>query len=351
MTSPCSYVTLTYLAGHSRGGTTWLGELLACHGKARYLFEPFASQAHPCTGIDTQTIFNGGRFIRLQKRGSSLPDIPLPRFFREAPVAHQPDPFGELARQHLDRLVAHYFAGEHGYHLLLKQPRLENLAWVVAVLGAPRVVVLDRHPFGVVNSLWRWNVVGWSEIEWQILRRDTKLPSTYQTLIEDARRPAERLLVLSYLRSMHARHFCRTCSEATFVQYEQLCRDPWAQIPAIWRQLGWPVQTADLARLEVKLAARQPVSGDRFLDTNQDPQARCDAWRHELPATIREQLMSFSSRHDLVIPVPGRGLPPLTRFERWQSQRREWSRRWRNLKQRCGLSRRAIEPQGDKLAA
>ncbi len=39
-----------------------------------YLFEPFASQAHPCTGIDTQTIFNGGRFVRSRRksRRSSL---------------------------------------------------------------------------------------------------------------------------------------------------------------------------------------------------------------------------------------------------------------------------------------
>ena len=351
MTTPCSYNTLTYLAGHSRGGTTWLAELLACQSDVRYLFEPFASQAHPCTGIDTQTIFNGGRFIRVQKQGALLPDIPLPRFFREAPVPQQPDPFGDLARQHLGRLVAHYFPGECGYHLLLKQPRLENLAWVVAACGPLRVVILDRHPFGVVNSLCRWNVIHWSEIEWQILQRDTTLPGTYRTLAEDARTPAERMLVLAYLRSMHARDFCRTFPETTFVQYEHLCRDPWSQVPAIWRQLGWPVHFADLARLEVKLRARQPVTDNRLLDTHRDPQARCDAWRHELPTTIREELLGFSSRHSLDIPIPGCGLPPLTRSERWESQRREWSRRWRNWRTRIGVSRQATTSKGDTVAA
>jgi hypothetical protein len=302
---------LTYLVGHSRGGTTWLGALVACHPAVRYLFEPFASQAHPCTGIDTQTIFNGGRFIHRRKVGRPVADIPVPRFFRDLAAAH----LGQVARQ--------AFPAERGYHLVAKQPRIENVGWAAAAIAADHVIALDRHPFGVVNSVRRWGMLNWTRIEWAILRDDPSLEPADRALVREARSPEERLLVTSWLRSRHLRRFAAAHPAAVLVDYESLCLDPVAETARLWRAIGLAAEDASLVPLREFLATRGDGEDrrSRFLNVHKDPLTRVHAWRQELPASIRRGLEAFVRRHALDIPLPGAGLPEMAAGERWLSRR------------------------------
>lgn len=319
--APCG--RLTYLVGHSRGGTTWLGALLALHPGVRYLFEPFASQAHPCTGIDMQTVFNGGRFIHRGKVGRPVADIPIPKFFRDATS----DPFDSLlatlAATHLGEVARRSFPDARGYHLVVKQPRIENLAWAAAALGVHHVIALDRHPFGVVNSVRRWGMLNWTRIEWAILAADASLAAADRELVRDARSPEERLLVTTWLRTRHLRDFAAGRDDTTLVAYESLCADPAATVTALWRAIGLDVGEAELAAASTFLAERGDGEDrrSRFLNVHKDPQARQQAWRAELPDSIRRRLESFVRRHALPIPLPGAGLPDLTLAERWNARR------------------------------
>ena len=316
------FARLTYIVGHSRGGTTWLGQLFACHPDTRYLFEPFASQAYPCTGIDTQTVFNGGRFIRLRKAGYSVADIPVKRFFRQPtgdPNCHR---LAALAAMHLAELTAQAFPGEHGYHLVVKQPRIENVAWATEAIGADHVVALDRHPFGVVNSVRRWGKLDWIKIEWEILESDPTIGATERSMIGDACAPEERLLVLSWLRSLHLRRFAAGRSAATLVEYESLCLNPVDHTVRMWLSTGLDASDQAIAALRHSLSARSSAADRRSMlrDTHKDPLSRVHAWRSELPDSIRRRLESFVRRHALPIPLPGAGLPELTGGELWSSR-------------------------------
>lgn len=310
---------LTYIVGHSRGGTTWLGELVACHPAVRYLFEPFASQAYPCTGIDMQTVFNGGRFIHHRKLGRPVADIPIPGFFRDAAADPSGGLLASLAATHLSEVARRAFPVERGYHLVVKQPRIENVAWAAAAIGADRVIGLDRHPFGVVNSVRRWGMLGWVKIDWAILHDDASLSSEVRDLVRAARSPDERLLVTSWLRSRHLREFAASHPNGLIVDYESLCLDPVAETARLWRAIGLAVGDSETVSLRRFLETRSDGEDrrSRFLNVFKDPLSRVHAWRQELPDSIRRRLEAFVRRHSLAIPLPGEGLPELSAAERW----------------------------------
>jgi hypothetical protein len=310
---------LTYVVGHSRGGTTWLGELLGCHPAVRYVFEPFASQAHPCTGIDMQTVFNGGRFILHRKRGRPVADIPVPRFFRTAIDDPTDRRLGQLAAMHVEAVAATAFPDETGYHLVIKQPRIENVGWAAAAIAADHVVALDRHPLGVVNSVRRWGMLKWARIEWAIVSRDETLPPETRRLIAAAETPEERILALTWLRSRHLREFVAASPTAILVEYDTLCADPLGETLRAWQHAGLVADTEARRTLAALLAKRDGLgedSGSRFLHVHKDPLARQHAWRHELPDSIRRRLERFICRYDLDITLPGSGLPALSATER-----------------------------------
>jgi len=311
------FARLTYVVGHSRGGTTWLGELLACHPAVRYLFEPFASQAHPCTGIDMQTVFNGGRFIHRGKRGRPVADIPIPTFFRGPAGDPASELLATLAATHLVEVAGRSFSGERGYHLVVKQPRIENVTWAAASIGADRVIALDRHPFGVVNSVRRWGMLNWTRIEWAILRADASLAAADRELVDAARSPEERLLVTTWLRSRHLRELAAR-DAVSIIDYETLCGDPVGGTVAAWRSIGLDIGDREVTSLSAFLARRG--EGDdgrsRFLNVHKDPLTRVHAWRQELPASIRRRLEAFVRRHAMAVPLPGDGLPDLAGIER-----------------------------------
>lgn len=310
---------LSYVVGHSRGGTTWLGALLGCHPGVRYVFEPFASQAHPCTGIDMQTVFNGGRLIHRSKRGRPVPDVPIPRFFRGPADDASAGLLPALAATHLAEVARHHFPDAQGYHLVVKQPRIENLAWAADALDVDDVIALDRHPFGVVNSVRRWGMLNWTRLEWRILTDDPALPTETRRLADAAGTPEERLLVLTWLRSRHLRDYVATHPHATLVDYETLCLDPIGETTRLWHVIGLTVDADADAALVSLLASRSDGEDarSRFLNVFKDPLSRQHAWRRELPESIRLRLEGFVREHALAIPLPGAGLPPLTAAERW----------------------------------
>jgi hypothetical protein len=327
------YRDLLYVVGHSRGGTTWLGELISLHPDVGYIFEPFASQCHYFTGFDTQTLFNNARYIRLDKRGPLLPDHPSSFFFNMEPEAPGLRRYRDLAKMHVRRLVEAAFRDRTGYTLALKQPRLENLGWAASAIGADHVVVLDRHPFGVIGSYRLGNHWGWMDLEWPLAK--ASIPDAYEEfrgMIEGARDRYEKLLVLSYMRSQVATEFARQRG-CHLVQYEDLCRDPSRQMREIFAYVNLPFSDEYRAKLTAKLQDTTPETG-HFLDTRKRPEERADGWRRELPPEIVENLTSFILKHGMEIATPGHGMSPLKESERSEAIRFNRQRRRRAAKRR-----------------
>jgi hypothetical protein len=226
---------------------------------------------------------------------------------------------GQLAAMHVEAIAVAAFPQEAGYHLVIKQPRIENMDWAATAIAADHVVALDRHPLGVVNSVRRWGMLKWAQIEWAIVNRDETLSPEAQRLIAAAETPEERLLVLTWLRSRHLREFVAATPTALLIEYDALCADPLGETLRVWRHTGLIADTEPRRALDALLSKRDGPgedSGSRFLHVHKDPLARRHAWRHELPDSIRRRLERFIRRHDLDIALPGAGLPELSATER-----------------------------------
>lgn len=266
-----------------------------------------------------QTVFNGGRFIHPDKVGRPVADVPIARFLRDADCEPSAGLLATLAATHLTEVARRAFADERGYHLVAKQPRIENIGWAAAAIAADHVVGLDRHPFGVVNSVRRWGMLKWTRIEWAILRGDASLSPADRALVDDARSPEERLLVTTVLRSRHLRAFVAAHEHATIVDYEALCLDPVGETTRVWQAIGLPAGDAEVESLRAMLRIRRDGDDNRsrFLNIFKDPHTRLHAWRTELPDSIRRRLETFVRRHALAVALPGDGLPALSAAERW----------------------------------
>ena len=320
---------LIYLCGHSRGGTTWLGEKIYKNFDVDYIFEPFASQAHPYTGYDTQSLFNNRRFYRKNKKGKLLLENISESFFNFEFSDSRYNDFEDIAIDHLHKLVEIYSICKNRDTLLIKQPRIENLGWASRVLAPKFIVVLDRHPFGVVNSYVKGGFWNWVEPEWEIARSSipVRFPD-YTNLIKGARSLAEKLLVLSYIRSDVISDFVSNRENCFFVTYEDLCFDTENKIKKIATKLNLLPRQQELG---CNVTEGQ-VGENHYMSTVKDSKMRAWAWRYELPPKMLKELVVFVDRYDLNIQVPGNGLDHVSLDEKLKGMKIRGLREFSNKK-------------------
>jgi len=306
---------LSYVAGHSRGGTTWLGELISLHPSLNYIFEPFASDAHSFTGYDTRTLLANGRVFRPLKRPPTRVENPSPSFLNMDPDSPHLEAYRVLVRSHLRLLADKYFSGQTDYHLVIKQPRIENVGWVSGILDTDRVIIMDRHPFGVINSYRTGDFWSWMRVEWPLAQATVPacLPGS-SAVFDAARNRYERLLVLSWVRNRIASDFCARGS-GLLITYEELCKETLTVLQKAMQYIGVPWTKEYEARLG-GYASRPTVDSGHFLETRRNSHFRASGWRRELPLEVIRCLTAFVLRHNLEIPVPGHGLAPISPAEK-----------------------------------
>lgn len=306
------YNNLIYLTGHCRGGTTWLGKLLSMHPDTHYIFEPFISTMHPYTGIDTFHLFSNGRCYKHLKQGNPIFEQFTHTFFPE-PDDKDLDDFKDLVKLHLNRLIEKYFSGEKINTLIIKQPRQELAAWSEKALNANYVIVVERHPFGIINSYQKIDAFSWIEFDW--LHALKTIPQTHPELMflfEEVSTDYEKLLVLTYIRQQILKNF-QGRDNWMFINYEDLCEDAIMYIKKIIKFVGLSWNSKVREKIGNLISNNESnSSSNSVFDTRKNSIDRMNAWRFELSKNVQEQLCSFVKKKNLDIALPGDVLEPLS---------------------------------------
>ena len=275
------WARLVLVAGHPRGGTTWLGALIGAATDAPYIFEPLTHRRHP----------TGPYADRVQ----ALIDYPQ---WALTPADRTRDPaLDDLAddlRAHVRWLASTYFAEQRGYTLIVKSPDTERLPWLMDALGARVAVYLRRHPMAVVNSydaadLYRgWNV----RREWALFvdQVGTLLPTIAGWARRARGRPLHRVLAMAVARD-HLVASLQHDFPVHVVDFEAVAAAPARELESIAEALDLRI-LADLAeRIAPITEPDRPRPG--FLSIEKRSRERVDAWIRELPPWTQWSLRRY----------------------------------------------------------
>ena len=275
------WARLVLVTGHPRGGTTWLGALVAAATDAPYIFEPLTYRRHPSSPY--------------AERIQALIDYPQ-WALTEADRKRDPalDELADALRAHVRWLASTYFGERRGYTLIVKSPESERLPWLADALGAGAALYLRRHPLGVVNSydaadLYRgWNVPR----EWALFvaQVETLVPTIAEWALRAGARPLHRVLAMVVGRDQLV-----ASRQHSFplhvVNFEAVAAAPARELQSIAKALDLrPV--ADLAKRIIPITEPdRPRAG--FLSVQKRSRERIDAWTRELPPWTLRSLYRY----------------------------------------------------------
>jgi hypothetical protein len=232
------------ICGSYRSGTTWLMEILSAGLNHQFDFEPLEPSVHPA--VRAAKLRN--RYLSPDRTYEALDPI-LERIIRGRIIhpytkgmGHHPFSYRRWkfwARRHVIKLVQG--------HMLL--------GYIQKRFHFPGIVLLVRHPFGVVSSLKR---LDWwrSDLEEFLDERSGDLFADYPELREYVRQAADLLDAApgSDLRRKVGRTAIRYCMENyvpirqhlnkqcsyRILRYEDLRNDPVGRASELCQQLGIP---------------------------------------------------------------------------------------------------------------
>ena len=331
------YKQLIYIVGHGRGGTTWLGDLVALNPQVRYIFEPFASQAHPFTGIDTQSLINGFRSYKPMKKRVEI-EYPTQHLFHMDQNDDEYDQYVPFLKHHIDALSKHYFNDAEEYTLVLKQPRIENALWVKHSIQADNLVFINRHPLGILGSFERSNVWHWTEKIYPLaLKSIAGDYPQYADLLHAPKTKYQRQLVLSYIRTEIMR--LNRDKITHWLEYEDLVQDTRGELRLLFDAVNieWTDAFETIFSDYVsKLKKLDVTDGTGMHSTKKNPVGYDYRWRTILSVSTIEEISDFIEDHNLAITYPGNGLPPLSDEEKLMSKQNDFKRKltssWNDVK-------------------
>jgi hypothetical protein len=293
------------VAGLPRSGTTWVGEVLGRTEAARYLHEPdnhlvrpdawWAKrrlgpypELEPATGVSDGGISEGGDYERLWARAFAGGPCSSSLYagLRILQRAGAPRVSGRLASRFRSRPTAG--------PLVVKSVHSARAVEWIADRFDPAVVVVERHPFGVISS---WRKLGWDDF----LDTDRAALRYSATVLGVDPPPAgapwlERAawhygLLTSYFERARRRH-----PGWLVVRHEVLCAGPEPRFRHLCARLGLTF-TGEAARFLA--ASNRP--GDGY-STNRLWREQVDGGRRRLTPTeqalVQATLAAFSG------PVP-----------------------------------------------
>ena len=293
------------VAGLPRSGTTWVGEVLGRCTGARYLHEPDNHLVRPeawwakrrlgpypelRAGAAHQPGAGGGDYERLWAAAftGGLRPSPLYAGLQVLQRAGAPRVSGRLASRQLPRPAP-------GPLVVKSVHCARSLDWVAELFG-PAVVVVERHPFGVIAS---WRKLGWDDF----LDRDpAALRHSVAVLgVDPPGRRASWLeraawhygVLSSYLALAGRRH-----PEWVVVRHEVLCGGPEPAFGRLAARLGLHFGT-EAARFLA--ASNRP--GDGY-STNRLWHEQVDGGRRRLAPAERTLVEATLQRFSGALPLP-----------------------------------------------
>ncbi|HMQ48235.1 MAG TPA: sulfotransferase [Saprospiraceae bacterium] len=313
------YEQIIYIFGHSRGGTSLIGDILSRREDANYLFEPFASQAHEYTGFDTQTLFNNGRFLRLNKKGERTVENISPFFEFSTDLDPTTAQYIDIPKAHIKRLIQIKGFSPKKY-LFLKQPRVENIHWVAQSLKPDAFIFINRHPYGIISSYIKGNHFAWLETELPAVKRllELKYPELRPAL-EQANTQPRQELVLTLLRNQIANDFIQKNDSITSLDYDELCNSPFQSLQAL-EKIGLDLDEG-MKRYVSKLMKSQKTFQENAWDTTQNLAHKSMAWQRELPLPVWKDLNRFCEEMALSHLMPAQQIPAIPAGFKHQPQK------------------------------
>ena len=235
------------VTGAPRSGTTWVGKMLALSDQVHYLSEPF-NPDHPLDACLSQ--FNASRYMTYVTEDMAgyreTYYFPIQKL-----IARQCGRLQGLSgcRSPKDLLQAYrkkkeFLAhGRQGRPALLKDPIASMSAgWLARTFGA-RVVVMIRHPAGVVASMkrlsWSFEPRNWALSQPLLLRDylapfETELVQVSETDADIIDRLALLWKVVYYVVTKYQQQY----PNWLYVRHEDVANDPIGHFEAMYRRFG-----------------------------------------------------------------------------------------------------------------
>lgn len=289
------------VAGLPRSGTTWVGEVLGRTSGARYLHEPDNHLVRPdawwakrCLGPypELDPGADGGDYERLWAlafAGGPRPSL-LYAGARILQRAGAPYLSGQLVSPRRRRI------GAVPGPLVVKSVHCARALEWTADRFRPAVVVVERHPFGVISS---WRKLGWDDFldtDRQALRYSAAVlgvdpPGRAAPWLERA--AWHYGLLSSYLARARRRH-----PEWLVVRHEMLCAGPEPAFRRLSARLG--LHFGDEA---ARFLAASNRPGDGYA-TQRLWHEQIDGGRSRLTPAERAMVLSVLKRFEGMLPVP-----------------------------------------------
>jgi len=293
------------VAGLPRSGTTWVGEVLGRTAGARYLHEPDNHLVRPEAwrakhrlgaypelrpGTEITPGSGGGDYERLWALAFSGGPRPSPVYAgaRILQRAGAPRVSGRLASRQRPRPAP-------GPLVVKSVHGARSLEWVVERFR-PAVVLVERHPFGVIAS---WRKLGWDDFldtDRSALRHSAAVlgvdpPPPGASWLERA--AWHYGLLSSYLQEARRRH-----PDWLVVRHEVLCAGPEPAFRRLADRLGLRF-TAEAARFLA--ASNRPGEG---YSTNRLWSEQVDGGRSRLAPAERALIVATLERFSGALPMP-----------------------------------------------
>ncbi len=312
---------LVLLFGSPRSGTTWLGTILSSHPDCVYRHEPTtatlrtnyplalqkAKAGMPCTAIERAEV------VRLWAR--AYHETCRPPFFRKSYCGWPP--FLQwsawlLCRHntHAQHRFQHRFTpgDSASFNLVVKEVGWELHAEALARALNANLIVIIRHPCGVVASQLRGRRHGWltpvNRQKWCQWHADSiiRLGYAQKEVLElpDHMFCAVRWLVANVL-------FQQGMSQlpaAQWVVYDSLCDHTLEVSRNMFSKLGWDVPVQTLAFIRRSTAKEGTCLGRLFrgkqsyFDVYKNPQQSKASWKHVLSKPEQAGILEVASRFD-----------------------------------------------------
>ena len=304
------------VAGLPRSGTTWIGEVLGRTAGARYLHEPDNHLVRPDAWWAKRRL---GPYPELAPgAGSADYEHLWAQAFaggpRTSPAyaglqllqrAGAPQMSGRLASGRLanctlrpgdrHRFTRPLAASKTAGPLVVKSVHCaRSLEWIAQRFG-PAVVVVERHPFGVISS---WRKLGWDDF----LDGDPRALRYATTVLGAAPLPAgapwlERAAWHYGVLSAHLQQARRRHPEWVVVRHEALCAGPDPAFRRLCPRLGLTFTEATARFLS---ASNRPGTG---YSTNRLWHEQVDGGRSRLTPSEQALVLATLSRFSGALPV------------------------------------------------
>lgn len=289
------------VTGSHRGGTTFVGRMLALSRDIAYIHEPL----HPAWGIE-----GIDRTLPYTRAGD--PDEPPIRDtierllsgrarFRVPPELPW---FRRLPRQWLGAKPAwlYWRARTSRRRWLIKDPFAAFLADYLRVEFGMRVVIVVRHPAAFVASVKR---MGWSFDFKAILSQPRFVDRHLQGVLRNQRPEQLDEVTLLGLLWMCVNQvfidFASASSDVVVVRHEDLALSPMVQFARLFDVLGLPFTPSVKSKLRWYTSTAGEAPGKKLHELRRNSATSVDAWKrvlssHEITG-LRDQVGEFASRY------------------------------------------------------